>query len=79
MGGGADIQPDPLPFWEAVIQFDKNGDGKLERKEMTGHFTFPIRPELPPGHPGFGIPLPSDKTRESLREPGPPKPAVSST
>ena len=67
LGGGADIQPDPLPFWEAVIQFDKNGDGKLERKEMTGHFTFPIRPELPPGHPGFGIPLPSDKKRRQER------------
>ena len=23
LGGGADIQTDPLPFWEAVIQFDK--------------------------------------------------------
>ena len=60
LGGGADIQPDPLPFWKAVIRFDKNGDGKLERKEMTGHFTFPIRPELPLGHPGYGIPLPDD-------------------
>ena len=67
LGGGADIQPDPLPFWKAVIQFDKNGDGKLERKEMTGHFTFPIRPELPPGHPGFGIPLPDDKRRREER------------
>jgi len=67
LGGGADIQPDPLPFWKAVIQFDKNGDGKLERKEMTGHFTFPIRPELPPGHPGFGIPLPNDKRRRQER------------
>ena len=63
LGGGADIQPDPLPFWEAVIRFDKNGDGKLERKEMTGHFTFPIRPELPLGHPGYGIPLPDDPKR----------------
>ena len=42
LGGGGDIQLDPLPLWKAVIQFDKNGDGKLERKEMTGHFTFPI-------------------------------------
>ena len=34
---------------------------------MTGHFTFPIRPELPPGHPGFGIPLPKDKRRRQER------------
>ena len=67
LGGGADIQPDPLPFWEAVIRFDKNGDGKLERKEMTGHFTFPIRPELPLGHPGYGIPLPDDPKRRQER------------
>ena len=67
LGGGADIQPDPLPFWEAVIQFDKNADGKIERKEMTNNFTFPIRPELPIGHPGFGIPLPKDKTRRESR------------
>ncbi|MDC0276830.1 PQQ-binding-like beta-propeller repeat protein [bacterium] len=67
LGGGADIRVDPLPFWEAVIRFDKNSDGKIERKEMTGHFTFPIRPELPPGHPGFGIPLPKDKRRRQER------------
>ena len=67
LGGGADIQPDPLPFWEAVIRFDKNNNGKLERKEMTGHFTFPIRPELPLGHPGYGIPLPDDKRRRMER------------
>ncbi len=67
LGGGADIQPDPLPFWEAVIRFDKNSDGKIERKEMTGHFTFPIRPELPLGHPGYGIPLPDDKRRRQER------------
>jgi outer membrane protein assembly factor BamB len=67
LGGGADIRVDPLPFWEAVNRFDQNGDGKIERKEMTGHFTFPIRPELPPGHPGFGIPLPEDKRRRQER------------
>jgi outer membrane protein assembly factor BamB len=67
LGGGADIRIDPLPFWEAVIRFDKNSDGKIERNEMTGHFTFPIRPELPPGHPGFGIPLPKDKRRRQER------------
>ncbi|MDP6893687.1 MAG: hypothetical protein QF731_10965, partial [Verrucomicrobiota bacterium] len=67
LGGGADIQLDPIPFWEAVIRFDKNKDGKLERREMTGHFTFPIRPELPPGHPGYGIPLPDDEKRRQER------------
>ena len=67
LGGGSDIRIDPLPFWEAVIRFDKNSDGKIERNEMTGHFTFPIRPELPPGHPGYGIPLPDDKRRRQER------------
>jgi outer membrane protein assembly factor BamB len=67
LGGGADIRVDPMPFWEAVIHFDQNGDEKIERKEMTGHFTFPIRPELPPGHPGFGIPLPKDERRRQER------------
>ena len=67
LGGGSDIRVDPLPFWDAVIQFDQNGDGKIERKEMIGHFTFPIRPELSPGHPGFGIPLPDNKRRRQER------------
>ena len=62
-GGGPDFNPDPQPFWEAVIRFDANGDKKLQRKEMTGHFTFPFRPELPLGHPGYGRPLPKEKWR----------------
>ena len=60
LGGFADEKIDPQPFWEAVMRFDGNGDGRLERGEMTGHFTFPLRPELPPEHPGYGIPLPDD-------------------
>jgi outer membrane protein assembly factor BamB len=67
LGGGADAELDPQPFWDALMGFDKNGDGKIERSEMTGHFTFPLRPELPPGHPGFGIPLPSDPKRRADR------------
>ncbi|MGD8238937.1 MAG: PQQ-binding-like beta-propeller repeat protein [Armatimonadota bacterium] len=63
LGGIPDEDPDPQPFWDAVMHFDGNGDGKLERGEMTGHFAFPLRPELPPGHPGFGIPLPADESR----------------
>lgn len=67
LGGVPDEQPDPRPFWAAVMQFDGNGDDRLERSEMTGHFTFPIRPELSPGHPGYGIPLPEDKARRKWR------------
>ncbi|MEA3367726.1 MAG: PQQ-binding-like beta-propeller repeat protein, partial [Planctomycetota bacterium] len=67
MGGVPDEQPDPQPFWDAVMQFDGNGDGKLERREMTGHFTFPFRPELPPGHPGYGMPLPGDEAKRKPR------------
>jgi outer membrane protein assembly factor BamB len=59
IGGGADETIDPKPLWESVLSFDTSGDGRLQREEMTGHFTFPLRPELAPGHPGYGIPLPS--------------------
>ena len=67
LGGVADEQPDPQPFWDAVMQFDGNGDGRLERGEMTKHFAFPLRPELPPGHPGYGIPLPGDEAQRQRR------------
>ena len=67
LGGSADLNTDPLPFWKAVIGFDRNGDGRLERKEMTGHFTFPFRPQLPPGHPGYGLPLPKDSEKKRKR------------
>lgn len=67
LGGGADDKIDPQPFWQAIMRFDANNDGKLERKEMTGHFTYPLRPELPLGHPGFGIPLPGDKQQRKGR------------
>ncbi|MGK0188334.1 MAG: outer membrane protein assembly factor BamB [Verrucomicrobiales bacterium] len=67
LGGGADEQPDPEPFWKALLQFDENGNGKVERAEMTEHFTFPLRPELPLGHPGYGIPMPSDPGKRSER------------
>jgi len=63
LGGVADEQPDLEPFWDAVMQFDSSGDGRLERGEMTGPFTFPFRPELPPGHPGYGMPLPKEKAK----------------
>ena len=67
LGGVADEKIDPQPFWQAIMSFDANKDGKLERKEMTGNFTYPLRPELPPGHPGFGIPLPQDKKHRKGR------------
>ena len=67
IGGVADEHPDPEPFWAAVMQFDANQDHKLGRHEMTGHFTFPFRPDLPAGHPGYGMPLPEDKARRQER------------
>ena len=67
IGGVADEQPDPEPFWQAVLRFDANKDGKLVREEMTEHFTFPFRPDLPVGHPGFGLPLPKDPERRKQR------------
>jgi outer membrane protein assembly factor BamB len=62
-GGAPDEKPDPEPYWEAVMLFDANGDGKLEPGEMTHHFTYPIRPDLKPGHSGFGFPMPEDPAR----------------
>ena len=66
-GGGGNEKVDPEPFWKSVIHFDANKDGKLQRKEMTGHFTFPFRPELPYGHPGYGMPLPKDPRQRARR------------
>ena len=68
LGGVADEQPDPEPFWKAMLRFDANGDGKVARSEMTEHFTYPLRPELPVEHPGFGIPLTNDKAARAKRQ-----------
>ncbi|MDG2124139.1 MAG: PQQ-binding-like beta-propeller repeat protein [Verrucomicrobiales bacterium] len=70
LGGVADESPDPKPFWTAVMSFDKNNDQKLEPSEMNEHFTFPLRPELPPGHAGYGIPLPRDPNKRAERQKG---------
>lgn len=67
LGGGGDLEKDPAPYWEALKPFDTDGNGQIERSEMTGDFTFPFRPELPPGHPGFGMPLPDDPAKRKER------------
>ena len=67
LGGVPDKQIDPAPFWKALIKFDKNNDGKISRDEMTDNFTYPLRPELPLGHPGFGIPMPDNPQRKEER------------
>jgi len=67
-GGWGDAEIDPLPFWEAVLPFDKNGDDRIGRDEISKHFTIPFRPELPIGHPGYGLPLPSDPKRRRQRQ-----------
>jgi len=68
LGGVSDAKIDPKPFWEAMLKFDRNKDGKVGRDEITEHFTWPLRPELPLGHPGWGIPLPSDPKRRRQRQ-----------
>jgi|SRR5688572_14835464 len=55
---------------EGNALFDANGDGRIAKGEMTEHFTFPLRPEVPPSHPGFGIPVPSDPTARAERQRG---------
>ncbi|MEM7383893.1 MAG: PQQ-binding-like beta-propeller repeat protein [Verrucomicrobiota bacterium] len=67
LGGSGEVKPDPEPFWASLLQFDENKDGKIQRSEMTGPFTFPLRPELPLGHPGYGIPLPKDEEKREAR------------
>jgi outer membrane protein assembly factor BamB len=68
MGGQPDEKPDPAPLWQAMLAFDRDGDGRIARAEATGHFTFPLRPEVPPGHPGFGIPLPSAPDKRQAQQ-----------
>lgn len=67
-GGRGDVALDPEPFWTAMLHFDRNGDGRIGRDEITKDFTSPFRPELPPGHPGFGMPLPSDPAQRRKRQ-----------
>jgi outer membrane protein assembly factor BamB len=67
-GGRGDVQLDPEPFWTAMLHFDRNGDSRIGRDEITKDFTSPFRPELPPGHPGFGSPLPTDPEKRRKRQ-----------
>jgi hypothetical protein len=62
-GGRGDAELDPEPFWTAMLQFDRNGDRRIGRDEISEYFTLPFRPELPSDHPGFGLPLPSDPVK----------------
>ena len=70
LGGVSDAEIAPKPFWKSMLQFDENKDGKVGRDEITKDFTWPLRPELPLGHPGWGIPLPSDPARRRDRQQG---------
>ncbi|HEX7861107.1 MAG TPA: PQQ-binding-like beta-propeller repeat protein [Verrucomicrobiae bacterium] len=67
MGGIAEENPDLEPLWKAMLYFDANHDQKIATNEITEHFTFPLRPEVPPTHPGFGVPVPSDPHRRAER------------
>jgi outer membrane protein assembly factor BamB len=67
-GGRGDAALDPAPFWAAMLALDRNGDGRIGRDEITRDFTLPFRPELPLGHPGFGMPLPDDPEQRRKRQ-----------
>lgn len=67
-GGRGDEQLDPEPFWTAMLHFDRDGDGRIGRDEITEDFTLPFRPELPPSHPGFGMPLPTEPEQRRRRQ-----------
>jgi outer membrane protein assembly factor BamB len=62
-GGRGDVKLDPEPFWKAMLAFDRDGDARIGRDEVTEYFTIPLRPEVPPHQPGFGIPLPGDPAK----------------
>lgn len=62
-GGRGDVKLDPEPFWKAMLAFDRDGDGRIGKDEITADFTLPLRPELRPSDPGFGVPLPSDPAK----------------
>ena len=68
MGGIAEENPDLEPLWKAMLYFDANNDQKIATNEITEHFTFPLRPEVPPSHPGFGVPVPSDPKIRAERQ-----------
>ncbi len=68
LGGVADDQPDPEPFWKAMLHFDAGKDGKVACSEITGSFTFPLQPKLLPGHPRFCITHPEDETQQKKRQ-----------
>ncbi len=70
MGGQADERPDLESLWTAMLHFDTDGDGRIGRNEINEYFTFPLRPEVPPSHPGFGIPLASDPERRRRQQEG---------
>jgi len=67
-GGRGDVRLDPEPFWESMLYFDRDGDSRIGRGEITVPFTLPLRPELTPEDEGFGIPLPSDPARRRARQ-----------
>ena len=67
-GGRGDVALEPEPFWTAMLHFDRNGDGRIGHDEITPDFTTPFRPELPPGHPGFGMPLPANPEQRRKRQ-----------
>jgi outer membrane protein assembly factor BamB len=69
-GGRGDVELDPEPFWKAALLFDKDGDKRIARTEISDQFTVPFRPELPLGHPGFGFPLPKDPAKRKARQSG---------
>jgi len=67
-GGRGDVALDTEPFWTAMLHFDRNNDARIGRDEITKNFTTPFRPELAPGHPGFGMPLPDDPEQRKKRQ-----------
>jgi outer membrane protein assembly factor BamB len=56
LGGRGDPKYDADRSWQAIKEFDKNGDNKIQREEMTKGFAIPLRFELPKDNPGYAFP-----------------------
>jgi len=58
LAGRGDMEMDVGRMWRITIEeFDRNGDGRIQREEMTERFTVPIRPDLARDNPGYGWPI----------------------
>ena len=58
VGGRGEKTRDVAKTWKVTVErFDRNKDNQIQRDEMTKGFRIPLRLELDPGNPGYGLPI----------------------